>query len=103
MHVLPADHRMDATAIGREVLHFNVFSFGQPDPMRATQPRKPTTDLSGAWSEVVTRKGPPSALNGRVRATNTFKQRDSILDGAVTYQGGSGRTFTGVMDDKAVT
>lgn len=71
--------------------------------MRAAQPKKPATDVSGTWSVVATFKGPPGAPAGGVRATITFKQRDSILDGAVTFQDGNGGAFAGVMDDKAVT
>ena len=60
----------------RAVLIFIVFALGLPDTMRAAQPRKPATDLSGTWSVVATFKGPPGAPDGGVRATITFKQRD---------------------------
>ena len=87
----------------RAVLLFIVFALGLPDAMRAAQPKKPAADLSGTWSVVATFKGPPGAPDGGVRATITFKQRESILDGSVTFQGGRAGVFTGVVDDKAVT
>ena len=105
MRALPmnAGDRMEATVTCRAVLVFLVFAVGLPDTMGAAQPKKPAADLSGTWSVVATFKGPPGAPDGGVRATITFKQRDSILDGAVTFQGGRGGLFTGVVDDKAVT
>jgi hypothetical protein len=105
MRALPMNtgDRLEATVTCRAVLVLFVFALGLPDAMRAAQPRKPAADLSGTWSVVATFKGPPGAPDGGIRATITFKQRDSILDGAVTFQGGSGGMFTGVVDDKAVT
>ena len=87
----------------RAVLVCIAFVMALPDPMRAAQPKKPAADLSGTWSVVATFKGPPGAPDGGVRGTITFKQRDSILDGAVTLEGNRGGVFTGVVDDKAVT
>jgi hypothetical protein len=105
MRALPmnAGDRMEATVTCRAVLVFFVFALGLPDVMRAAQPKKPAADVSGTWSVVATFKGPPGAPDGGVRATIAFKQRDSILDGYVTFQSGSGGVFTGVMNDKAVT
>jgi hypothetical protein len=98
-----ARDRMEAAVTCRAVLVFLVFALGLPDPMRAAQPKKPAADLSGTWSVVATFKGPPGAPDGGVRATITFKQSDSILNGSVTFQGGRGGVFTGVVDDKVVT
>jgi hypothetical protein len=112
MRGLPANarDRKEAAVTCRAVLVFIVFALALPDPMRAAQPKKPAIDVSGTWALVATFKGPPGAPEGGFRATVTLKQRNVMeeskpapLDGYVTFQGGRGGAFTGVVNDKAVT